>query len=102
MNDFDDVHVVVDDDDGDDDYVDEVLQNHFLYVEYHQKMSMPEVQMDQMVLLKPLIMVDHHNIVNNIYHYIHHPIESSPFDNIVVETNLEIKRLRRKKKKRIY
>jgi hypothetical protein len=86
MNDFD--HD--DDDDGDDD--DEVLQNHFLYMEYHQKMMMVEVQMDRMVLLKPLIMVDHYDIVNNTYHYIHHPTENSPFDNIVVKTNLEIRR----------
>jgi hypothetical protein len=93
MNDFD--HDDDDDDDGDDD--DEVLQNHFLYMEYHQKMMMVEVQMDRMVLLKPLIMVDHYDIVNNTYHYIHHPTENSPFDNIVVKTNLEIRRRRRKK-----
>jgi hypothetical protein len=93
MNDFD--HDDDDDDDGDDD--DEVLQNHFLYMEYHQKMMMVEVQMDRMVLLKPLIMVDHYDIVNNTYHCIHHPTENSPFDNIVVKTNLEIRRRRRKK-----
>lgn len=83
MNDFDD------DDDGDGaDDADEVSQNHFLYMEYHQKMMMVEVQMDQMVQLKLLIMVDHYNVVNSTYHYIHHPMENSPFDNIVVETNL--------------
>jgi hypothetical protein len=64
MNDF----VDDDDDDGDDDDGDEVLQNHFRCMEYHQKMIMVEVQMDRMVLLEPLIMVDHYNIVNNTHH----------------------------------
>jgi hypothetical protein len=82
MNDFDD-----DGDDDDDD--DEVSQNHFRYMEYHQKMMMVEVQMDRMVLLKPLIMVDHYNIVNNTCHCIPHPTENSPF---LVKTNLEIKK----------
>jgi len=92
MNDYDD------DDDGDgDDDDDEVSQNHFLYMVYHQKMMRVEVQMDHMVLLKPLIMVDHYNVVNNTYHYIHHPMENYPFDNIVVETNLEIRRKEKKK-----
>jgi hypothetical protein len=91
MNDFDDD----DDDDGDDH--DEVLQNHFLHMEYHQKMMMVVVQMDRMVLLKPLIMVDHYKVVNNTYHYIPHTMENSPFDDIVVKTNLEIGKKEKKK-----
>jgi hypothetical protein len=67
-------------------------------MEYHQKMRMIEVQMDQMVQLKPLIMVDHYNVVNNTYHDIHHPMESSPFDNIILQTNLEIQSKEKKKK----
>jgi hypothetical protein len=101
MNDFDDVDAVVDvfvefdvDDDDDDD---EVMQNHCLHMEYHQKMMLVAVQMDQMVLLKPLIMVGHYNVVNNTYHYSHHPTENYPFDNIVVESNLEIRRKEKEK-----
>ena len=76
-------------DDGDDD--DEVWQNHFLHREYHQKMIMVEVRRDQMVQLKPLIMVDHYNIVNSTCHDSLPPTENSPFDSIVVNTSLEKK-----------
>lgn len=59
------------DDDVDDDLM---MRNHFLNMVHHRKMNLVEARMDRMVLLKPLIMVDHCDIVNSTYHGAHHPI----------------------------
>lgn len=80
-----------DDVDGDDDDVvdDEVMQNHFRHKECHQRRSSIVVRMDRMVQLKRPIRVAHCDVVYNTYHRNHHPRKSSPFDVLVVETNLE-------------
>lgn len=87
-----DVDVDVDDgDDNDDDVDDEVMQNHFRHKECHQRRSSIVVRMDRMVQLERPIRVVHCNVVYNTYHRNHHPRRSSPFDVLVVETNLEKK-----------
>lgn len=89
------VAAVVDDDgddngaDGDGDVVDVMRRNRFRCKVYHQRRSCIEVRMDRTVRLRQQIMVDHCSVVYNTSHRNHHPKRSSPFDAIVVPTDLQ-------------
>ena len=74
-------------DDGYDDYG--VKQNHSLLTGYHRRTKLVAARMDRRVPSVPLITDDHYDVANSTRHQSRHPRRNYPFDNAVVQTNLE-------------
>lgn len=88
MNDF-DVDVDADAGVGDGYGDDGVRQNHSLRTGYHRRTKLFAARMDRRVPSVPLITDGRCDVANSTCHQSLHPRRNYPFDDAVVQTNLE-------------